>query len=305
LAVIAALIPAELAALSAALAAAFGPGQVKAQTLLQRSDRAQVARGVMGGQPVIIKQFTGPDPAATIAALQAEHAVIAPHLATGRFRLATALRLDAARGLAVLPHAPGDRLDGVLARATPTERAAVIAQAGGWLAAFTAPRRHLAPMNLHTVLRRRKDAMAASPPHPADQPLTGTAFARLRTLARDLAGADLVQSGIHADFTPYNLHLSGVELWGFDLQGTRIRPVALDVASFLVLAGLRLPPTDPGPLAHGLPLADAQAFLAACPDAGGPVLDFFLGDRLLRALHEATTPARATAARTALQGWLG
>lgn len=293
--------------LSEALSAAFGPGQVRVQEVLHRSDRAVVARGTDGGRPVIVKQFIGPDPADTIGRMQAEHAEIAPHMAAGAFRLAPVLRLDAAQGLAVLALAPGQRLDAVLARAAAPERAALLGQGGGWLAAFAAPRRFRAPMNLHRPIRRRKDAMASANLAPADRALTGAALTRLRERARDLAGQDLAQAAIHADFTPCNLHIEAADpprLWGFDLQSTRRRPVALDAATFLVFTGLRLPPTDPGPLAFGLPQADVAAFLAACPEAAGPVLDVFIGDRLLRALHEAATPARAAAARAALHGWL-
>lgn len=299
--------PAGLAALNADLAAAFGPGRVVAQRVLQVSERAVVAEAVSGPETVVVKQFLGADRAETIARMQAEHDAIGPHMAAGRFRLAVWQAVSAPHGLAVLHKAPGQRLDVVLARAGAVERAAILALVGGWLAAFTVPRRHLAPMNLHSVIRRRKGAAPADL-SPGDSALTGAALSRLRGLARDLTGVALVQSGIHGDLTPYNLTLAaapdGIDVWAFDLQATRNRPVALDAAHFLVIAGLRLPLAKPGPLQGGLPQADRDALLAACPDAQGAVLDFFVGDRLLRALHEASVPARAEAARHALQGWL-
>lgn len=298
---------AGLAALNVDLAAAFGPGRVVATRMLQVSDRAVVADAVSGDAAVVVKQFLGADRAETIVRMQAEHDAICPHLAAGRFRLAVWQAVSVPHGLAVLHKAPGQRLDAVLARAAAPERAVILGLVGGWLAAFTAPRRHMAPMNLHSVIRRRKDAAPADL-GPGDSALTGAALSRLRGLARDLTGEALVQSGIHGDLTPYNLTLAaatdGIDVWAFDLQATRTRPVALDAAHFLVIAGLRLPLASPGPLQRGLPQADRDALLAACPDAGGAVLDFLVGDRLLRALHEASQPARAEAARHGLQSWL-
>lgn len=298
----------EITALNADLAAAFGARQVVAHGVLQSSPRALVAEARDGAEPVVVKQYRGPDPATAIDRLRAEHAEIGPHLAQGAFRLALWRRLDAPRGLAVLTRAPGRRMDSVLAEATPGERAVILGLVGGWLAAFARPRRHVAPFALHPVIRRRKDAAADLPMRPRDRDLTGAVLAGLRSLARRLDREPLEQSHVHADLTPYNLNLAvgalgTPEVWAFDLQSARRRPVALDAATFLVIAGLRLPPdraAPPGPL----PESDRAALLATCPEAGGEALDFFIGDRLLRGLHEASTPARAAAARAALQGWL-
>jgi hypothetical protein len=302
------MIPAqEIAALNADLAAAFGAGQVVAHGVLQSSPRALVAEATDGGEPVVVKLFRTDDPVTTIERLRAEHAAIGPHLGQGAFRLAHWRRLDAPRGLAVLTRAPGRRMDAVLAGATAPERALILRLVGSWLAAFARPRRHLAPFPLHPVIRRRKEAAADLPLRPKDRDLTGAAMAALRSLARSLDGTPLEQSHIHADLTPYNLHLAvgadgRPEVWAFDLQSARRRPLALDAATFLVTAGLRIPPAPgaPGPL----PDADRAALLATCPEAGGAALDFYTGDRLLRGLHEASSPARAAAARAALHGWL-
>lgn len=299
---------AEILALNADLAAAFGPGQVVAGAVLQSSPRALVAEARDGAEPVVVKQYRSPDPAAAIERLRIEHAEIGPHLAAGPFRLAQWRRLDAPRGLAVLTRAPGRRVDAVLAEATARERLAILGLVGGWLAAFARPRRHVAPFALHPVIRRRKDAAADLPQRPKDRDLTGAVMAGLRALARALDREALEQTQIHADLTPYNLNLAvgpdgRPEVWGFDLQSSRRRPVAQDAATFLVVAGLRLPADRTAP-PGALPDADRAALLATCPEAGGAVLDFYTGDRLLRGLHEASTPARATAARAALQGWL-
>jgi hypothetical protein len=303
------MIPAQdIAALNGDLAAAFGAGQVVAHRVLQSSPRALVAEATDGGETVVVKQFRTDDPVTTIERLRDEHAAIGPHLGDGPFRLAHWRRLDAPRGLAVLTHAPGRRMDALLPGAPAGERAVILGLAGGWLAAFARPRRYLAPFPLHPVIRRRKDAAADRPLRPRDRDLTGATLAALRALARALDGTPLEQGNIHADLTPYNLTLAvgsdgQVQVWAFDLQSSRRRPVALDAATFLVTAGLRLPP-DPHAAPGPLPDADRAALLAACPEAGGAVLDFFTGDRLLRGLHEAGTPARAAAARAALQGWL-
>lgn len=296
-----------LTILNAALDMAFGPGQVVADRVLQRSPQALVGAGLSAGQPVIVKQFLGPDAAQAAARLAEAHGAVAPHMASGPFRLAPLLHVAPDLGLAVLGQAPGQRMDAVLGRAGPAERGAVLHLAGGWLAAFAAPRLHRGRSNLHAVIRRRKEHQPPALPEP-DRALTGRVLAALRDLARALAERPLALSGVHGDLTPYNLHIAtagdGLAIWGFDLQPPRLRPVAQDAAQFLVVAGLRLPP-EPGPLRDGLPASDADQFLSACPGLDRPALRFFIADRLLRALHDAMPgSARALAARQALAHWL-
>lgn len=297
---------AELARLNATLAVAFGEGQVVAGRVLQRSAVASVAAARDGGTPVIVKQFLGPEAANMATRLCEAYEGIAPAMATGPFRLAALLRVAPPQGLAVLEQAPGQRMDAVLAQAGLTERPAILRTAGGWLAAFAAPRLRHEAVNLHPFIRRRKEHQPPDLPEP-DRELTGQVLAVMRGIARDLAATPLAQSGVHGDLTPFNLHLAvtdhGVEIWGFDLQPPRLRLVAQDAAQFLTVAGLRTPP-PPGPLRHGLPAADLDAFLSPCPAAAGPELRFFLGDRLLRALHDAgpSAPRAATALRHWLEG---
>lgn len=296
-----------LAHLNAALIAAFGAEQVVVDRVLHRSPQALVAAGVADDRPVIVKQFLGPDMATAVARLAEAHDSIAPHLAQGPFRLAPLLRLEAGLGLAVMGQAPGQRMDAVLGRAAAAERGAVMQLAGGWLAAFAAPRLERARTNLHSVIRRRKEHEPPALPEP-DRALTGTILAAMRAQARALADTPLNLSGVHGDLTPYNLHIAaaedGLQLWGFDLQPPRLRPVAQDAAQFLVVAGLRLPPA-PGPMRDGLPAADAATFLAACPAVEPAALRFFIADRLLRALHDAPEGSpRAASARAALRHWL-
>lgn len=299
----------DLAALNDALDAAFGPGHIVAGRVLQRSVQAIVAEAMDAEAPVIVKRFLGPDAASRTDRLREAHDSIAPHMASGPFRLAELLRVAPHHGLAVMAPAPGQRMDTVLAQADAAERRAVVDLAGGWLGAFAAPRLRRGLVNLHPFIRRRKDHQ---PPdlNPADRALTGEVLAGLRLAARSLAYAPIAQSGVHGDLTPYNLHLvpasdDGIDVWGFDLQPVRIRPVAQDAAQFLVVAGLRLPPDGHGPRRDGLPSADVAQMLKACPEVSDPVLRFFIGDRLLRALHDAAPhPDRAAAARTALRHWL-
>ncbi len=295
---------AELARLNAALEVAFGARQVLAERVLQRSGLALVAAARDGGTPVIVKQFLGPAAATAAIRLREAHEGVAPAMATGPFRLAALLRVAPPQGLAVLEQAPGQRVDAVLAQAGVVERSAILHRAGGWLAAFAAPRLRHEAVNLHPFIRRRKEHQPPGLAAP-DRALTGEVLAAMRGIARDLAATPLAQSGVHGDLTPFNLHLaptdSGVEIWGFDLQPPRLRPVAQDAAQFLAVAGLRTPP-PPGPLRHGLPAADLDHFLAACPAVADPDLRFFLGDRLLRALHDAGPSAPRAAA--ALHHWL-
>lgn len=284
-----------LARLNADLALAFGAGIVRADTLLKTGPDSLVARGRDGGEAVIVKQFLATDAAALVAGIASDQA---GRMAAGPLRLARWRRV--AGGLVVQDLAPGialaEQLDG-------PGRAGALELAGRWLAAFGADSRIEAPFNLHRIVRRRKEFTPPDLPA-ADQALTGAALAGMRALARDLDGVALAQAVVHGDLSPWNLHLApGPELWGFDPRPARRRPVALDAAHLLVLAGLRWPCS--GPRRDGLPTADRAALLAGCPAAGGQVLRFFIGDRLLRSLAEwRATPGRIATGRAALTHWL-
>lgn len=293
-----------LAALNADLAAAFGDRRIRASTILQESPRALVALAQDGAEPVVVKQFRGDAGPVMVERLRAEHDRIGPHMAGAPFRLATYRDLAPDRGLAVLAHAPGQRVDHALHQ-VPARRAAVLALAGGWLAAYCAPGWQDGSANLHARIRKRKETAGSLPPE--DAALTGRAFAVMRALARGLAGQPLGLAISHADFAPHNLHLTdgpAPVLWGFDVQQTRVLPVAVDAARFLTLIALRLGPGD-GPRRHGLPQADLSAFLGGMGRDALPGLPFFVADHLIRGLIEKRhDPAFLAAARAILIRWL-
>lgn len=284
-----------LAALNMALERAFGPGQVVADLLVKSGGDALVARGRDDLDSVIIKQFLGPDAAGLVAGMAADQA---GRMVKGRLRLARWLRVSGA--LVVQELAPGVALAACL---DGPGRAAALEDAGRWLAAFGADAAAPAAFNLHRVIKRRKEFTPADLPGP-DRELTGAALAGLRGIARDLEGVPLLQTVVHGDLSPWNLHLApGGVVWGYDARPARRRPVALDAAHLLVLAGLRWPLA--GPRRDGLPAADRAALLTGCPQADGAVLRFFIGDRLLRSLAEWRGAAgHVAASRAALIHWL-
>jgi len=295
----------SLAALNAALAEGFGPGRMRATAVLQDSPRALVAAGQDAGDAVVVKWFKGERGPVMIQRLQAAHDRIGPVLARPPLLLARYRDLSPDHGLAVLTRAPGLRIDHAL-RETPHRRADVLALAGRWLAACAAPGRQDGVWNLHARIRKRKES--AGPLPPDDAALLGRAMAAMRALARDLAGTPLKLAAAHGDFAPHNLHLAdtpiGSELWGFDVQDTRVQPLAADSGRFLALISLRLGPVA-GPRRHGLPMADLDAFAGAADLAETPDLPFFVADQLIRSLIEKRhDPAHLAAARALLLEWL-
>lgn len=293
-----------LDALNADLAAAFGKGRIRATAILQESPRALVALAQDGALPVVVKQFRGERGPEMVRRLRTEHARVGPHLAAAPFRLASMRDLAPDRGLAVLTHAPGRRLDHAL-QAAPARRVEGLALAGGWLAAYCAAGPEEGTINLHLRIRKRKQATGTMPPE--DAALVGRAFAAMRGLARALTGLPLGLAASHGDYAPHNLHLtdgSAPDLWGFDVQQTRVLPVAEDAARFLVLVAQRLAALE-GPRRHGLPQADLAAFFGGMRQPEPPGLSFFIGDHLIRILGERRhSPAHLAAARGILTHWL-
>lgn len=284
------------AAIRQALAADPALAGVTAGRVLRDRPGRIVAEGRLGGLPVILKLFTGPDAGGTVLRLRAEHDRLA-HLATGRLRVPRCLLASPRAGLAVLSHLPGAPLSLVLPQAAPQERARLVADAGALFLAYAAGRQAPGALGPAHWLRRA-DLLAA----PGQAALFADLRAALARQGRRLKGAPLCRAAVHGDFVPVNLMAADDSLAAFDFQGEAVMPLSHDAAAFLAWLAIDRPP--PGPHWLGVPEADRAAFLAAgLPVAGEHpgVLAFFLGLQIARRLSEGM-PGASAAARRYLEG---
>lgn len=296
-----ALLAAARARAALARAAARSPqvAAVAAPRLLKAGAAAAVFRGRLEGQAVVLKLFLGPG-AARAAARQADAlSEAAPRLAAGPFRVPRLLLSAPEAGAYAAAFVAGTRLDAALAAASLPARDALLARAGGWLAALCAERRQAAfQARFWLRLRGAELARLAAGPQGA---LAGALAVRLRALAPEVQGLPVIQGKSHGDFGPQNLIDDGAALWGIDLDAAAFLPVLKDAVRFLLTAAIDAPRPGAGP---GIAAADAAAFLAApgLPRGQGALMAFLegveLADRLAR-LRPDTPRGRALVAAAA------
>ncbi|MEX5727256.1 Ser/Thr protein kinase RdoA (MazF antagonist) [Rhodovulum iodosum] len=261
---------------------------------LKAGSQNALFRGHLEGRPAVLKLALGRGAKARTRAARDELTYQYPRMREGQFRVPEPLAFYPGEGVAIMAVVPGTRLDKALAGAPAAGRAALIAQAGGWLAHYAAPRRGASPLRPGFWLTRSQRLI--------DQLSTGSAVrrtasqleARLRALAPALDHRPVVKARSHGDFCALNLHVDGAVLYGLDIQNSHRLSLAKDVARFLVCAEMTAPAPD-GPWQDGLATADRAALLgtpelaaAMTPEA---LLPFFIGVELIdRLVNERAHP---------------
>lgn len=266
---------------------------VKVDEVLKLHRNRVVFRVKTAQGPAVAKHLLGPQAAAQITAMRAELDYIEPHM-TGSCRVIRCLEARPEAGVILLELAPGKPLTKALAG---RDRAALMAQAREWLAAYTAPRREIAGFApdfwLQQAITRAKTAKA-------DGADIGAALAKLADLTRH-RGAPMAKAATHGDFVAANLLAAKGSLWGVDIEGERRLPLAKEAARFLVWARM----------GDGLPAIaeDTHAFAPESllePGEDETTLPFFTGfEIIMRIIDVAERPQHLPPLRALLAEWLG
>lgn len=273
---------------------------------LKAGAEAALFRGHLDGRPAVLKLALGPEAKDQTRAARDELTYQYPRMSEGPLRVAEPLEFYPGEGVSIIGLVPGIRLDRALTGAAPARRTALIAQAGAWLAHYTAPRSAPAPLHPAYWLTRSQTLIDRPP---AGSPLWRTASmiaGRLKALAPGLDNRDAVKARCHGDFCTLNLQVDGDVLYGLDIQNRHRMALAKDMARFLVCAQMTAP-VQRGPWRYGLAVADRDALLSApglaAAVAPEGVLPFFIGVELIDRLvneraHPETHPhVQAAAAR--------
>ncbi len=250
---------------------------------LKLGDNSHVFAGHYGDVRAVYKWFQGPRAADIVTDSQLELAEVTPRLSTGPLQINHCLLARPDLGVVVLSHAPGPRLTGVIADADPDTRAALMQQAGAWLAAYIGPRHRSGSFGPGYWLKQLRARAVPT----LDEGLLSALMDTLTPMAQDLQGAPVTQAATHGDFAAINLHYADGVMTGVDVQGTAWLPVARDIAKFLVWSTIHCP--APGPSLCGVPRADLAAILAgkALPlSEAETTLPFFIGTQLYGRLLE-------------------
>jgi hypothetical protein len=210
-------------------------------------------------------------------------------------------------GLAVLSHAPGERLRDHLARADPAQRAALLRRAGAWLKAYCAPRLECPEYAPGRWIERMEAADLAHLSAP-DRALMARLKAATAAHGAAAKGARAWLAPGHSDFVDLNMLWDGSVLTGVDIQGENRQLLARMSARFLVWLSLR---GDHPPAArlHGLDQRDVAAFLESgvlTRSGTARLLPVFIGEQLFaRFIHEFHAHKRRANALAAIEAYLG
>lgn len=242
------------------------------------------ATAKLNGVPVFLKHYTGIDGAETVAEAGAELALVTAILATTPHRVSRCLATYSARGLIVLEHVPGPRLDHAIRNASPGQRTALMAQSGDWLKAYTSSRVEVASNFTPGWWIKKRAGIPASLPK-EDQVLYAAMLANLKARSNDLRGTDITKAATHGDFVSINALLFQGRIYGVDIQGKAVLPVASDVARFLVWTECQTPLlAGTHASTAGITTPDWESFLSSgvLPEAEAQThLPFFVGLQML------------------------
>gem|GEM_PF-3595263 len=262
-----------------------GGPELRDLVLRKTSDKTRVYCGELAGGDVYLKCYLTGDVSEIVGNCLAEQARVAAQMTGPGARLAEVLWAQQAAGMILTRAVPGIEVarlfeDGQVDSVMPPVAA--------WLMAYLGPDRVVDGFSAPFWIARRN---AADLGHlaPSDRILLRAALDLQRDRARHLGGAMTLKARIPSEFAPQNLTLdagggAGPVVWGYDIEGTYVQPVARAVARFALASERRLP--GGGPRRFGLlravldPLLDALA-----PDAEtGRTLPFILADSLIEAV---------------------
>lgn len=242
--------------------------QLSSAQVIRSQPNKTVYAALLGGHPVIAKHFTQAGGGQVVDAAAAELRHVGPHLADGPLQVNQYVAHDAAQGLLVVTQVP-DRGLQVALDDPSADRSAILRQCGDWLTRYVGTRvstGNFAPFYWQEQLVKTSYKALASTDRNLAQEMRG----RLRAMADRLRAFELRRVAGHGDFATHNFSYEDGVLYGFDVQGETERPLAQELAHFLVLTTMKSPPFR-GNHYVGLKEDDVASL---CIQAGLPELEY-------------------------------
>lgn len=260
------------------------------ESVLKADFRGSTYRARYDGAPVVLKQFRGDGAARTVQTSRGELDLVASQFGDGPYRVNRCIAAFPDHGLIVLEFVPGIRLSKAIEAAEGAERDALMHQTGAWLKAYSAPRLQTGTFTPRWWLAKRREVkLGQIEAEHAD--ILRAIRSNLTARAPELRGMPIQRGASHGDFVGINMMIHEGILYGVDIQGEAMLPLARDAARFLVWTQLHQPraPSEAGGYVAGIAKRDLEAFLSSdILDGPGQskLLPFFLGDQLFGRLLE-------------------
>lgn len=240
------------------------------------------------GQMAVLQRDLSDDAAEMVRAMQAELTHLATAM-TGDCRAPRCLLALPDAGVIVLSHVPGERLDRVLERAKGGPRADLMELCGRLLASYGEGRSHDGVFSPKTWLERLDQLKRDRISDPQHRAVLQRLIDHLYRMRPDLRGTPVTRAASPAEFLSKHLYLHDGALHAAYVQGEIHRPVALDVARFLVWQQIRSDDHAQRPL-HGIAHRDIKSLLRGTEldkKQQRQLLPFFIGLQLAVTLvHE-------------------
>jgi hypothetical protein len=186
------------------------------------------------GQGIVVKQFIGPDCGRTVGRLEAELATLSAHMNDGLYQVNQCLRAFADLGIVFLSRAPGQRLSKTIKQASGDAREVLFRHAGRWAAQYAQGCQQVSAFAPRRWIHKLEAFDISSVTNGSDRAL----LRRLKEIqvarADAISGADVTRAASPADFVGINLNYHDGVIYGFDIQGESIFPLARAIARFLV-----------------------------------------------------------------------
>ncbi|TQM94244.1 phosphotransferase [Roseinatronobacter monicus] len=276
----------QFQALADAIKTGF-PDDPPVLTRLIKSDaKGRVAEARWRNKAVIVKQIAADDPVATLRALEQEHDRLRGVFPHRNLHFAAYLATSAAQGLAILPFAPGIRIDEVICGAEPQTRLEIATACAAWLARSMEGQRSCGSFSPDFWIKSLRREIGGADLSASDAALLNAVVVHLRKLAPGLRGGPVPRGPIHSDFSSQNIFwdTQTARLTVFDVQGESIGPISQDTARLLCdLTFKRLRDTPDIALDRGL-CAELRAAVMENPELDHPdppagFMDFTTGYR--------------------------
>ncbi len=267
-----------LSRLKAALAQVENGHLYSEFTCMKLSEESAVISGYNGQNHLIIKHFYAPQHATIVQRLKTELDYLSAHMKDRSHQVNTCLSAHPDQGLAMLEFISGDTVAAQLMQCSGPQRYDMIATCSQWLSSYIGARHH---RKLFPVAKWQAHLGGINLPEMRPEKRF-IIESLLDTLTRQIAHLDDTHATFaasHGDYSSQNLIYNAPTMFGVDIQGKTVMPIAQELARFL--AWQHTAYAQPAqPLQNGTFTADMQAVFTSFQSikhSERDVFRFFMG----------------------------